>query len=47
MWASLLGYFLAKALDVPFWRDWEIGDGFDFAVASGMLVLALTSERKP
>ena len=46
LWAVLLAWFVGKALNVPVWRDWDIGDRSDMAIAAGMLVFFLTSAAR-
>ena len=43
--AALLGWFIGKALGVPVWRSWDIGDRFDIATTSAALVFCLTRHR--
>lgn len=31
---ALLAYFFSDALEVPWWRAWEIGDGFDITLVT-------------
>ena len=31
---ALLAWFVGKALNVPVWRDWDIGERTDFAVVA-------------
>lgn len=42
MTAGLLGWFIGKALNVPIWRDWDIGDRSDMALCAALLIIALT-----
>ena len=46
LFAGLLGWFVGKALGVPIWRDWDIGDRTDMALTAALLVLCLTRPRK-
>lgn len=40
--AGVLAYSIGRALHVPVWRDWEIGDCRDMAIAAFALVWWLT-----
>jgi hypothetical protein len=40
-WASLLGWSIGKALNVPVWRDWDIGNRVDITMMCAFLALGL------
>ena len=45
--AGLLALYVLKALGVPFWRSWDIGDQADGFVTAWCLVWTLTAPRTP
>ena len=49
-YCALLGYFVSKALDLPWWRsgwDWSaVGDGADFTLVSFLAAWCLSSPRR-
>jgi hypothetical protein len=42
LWCGLVAYMVAHDLGVPVWRDWDLGDAFDFGVATYCIALCLT-----
>ena len=46
--AALFAYMLGKALGLPDWRDWDIGDRTDLAVTAFFTVWwAISAVRNP
>lgn len=46
--AGLLAWFIGKAMNVPVWRDWDIGDRSDMALTAFLLVwFALATTAQP
>lgn len=43
---AMLAWFVGKALGVPVWRNWDIGDRADMAVTAFMAALALSRRRR-
>lgn len=45
-WGASLAWFIGKALNVPVWRDWPVGDRTDMAVAAFLTCFLLSRPRK-
>lgn len=43
--AAIVAVSFARALDVPVWRNWPIGDQFDIAVCTFLAAILLTQRK--
>ena len=45
--AALFGWFVGKAMGVPIWRDWDMGDRSDLALLAFLCVWFAIGAARP